>query len=134
MKRFIQATSILLLLALNGNFVYGEGIVDKNVRKATENLANTGKSLKFIFTKSKKAEKIIKDALAKIEEDCCEENFEAQNEIDNIKNDFLKCLDEKCHKYNLPIYNPKKPPLKVVVLNHINTLEEYLIENQKFPK
>ena len=86
---------------------------------------------KYILTPPKVAFKKIKNSLDQINNQCCEENFEQINELMKIKKDFEKCINKKCYKYILPVYNPFKPPLKVLVLSKLDIIDDFLLDNEK---
>ena len=86
------------------------GIVDLYPEKAKSNIVDTALATKYIFTSPKKAKKMIENGIAKIQSECCEENFTYKKDIDQIKNtlDLLNYLlslvdDKAIHEYNFEL-------------------------------
>jgi len=123
--------SLLLYLTILCFFVtktlFAESIIEKGKNTVVKNFNAT----KYILTPPKVAFKKIKNSLDQINNQCCEENFEQINELMKIKKDFEKCINKKCYKYILPVYNPFKPPLKVLVLSKLDIIDDFLLDNEK---
>ena len=123
--------SLLLYLTILCFFVtktlFAESIIEKGKNTVVKNFNAT----KYILTPPKVAFKKIKNSLDQINNQCCEENFEQINELMKIKKDFEKCINKKCYKYILPVYNPFKPPLKVLVLSKLDIIDDFLLNNEK---
>ena len=106
-------------------------ILSKEIKEATSTVKNTALVTKYIFTNPITVKKRINVSLARIENECCEENFQYLNDIKDIQENLQNCLDKKCQNFMLPLYNKDKPPLKVVVLKQIVLLDDLIIENEK---
>ena len=52
--------------------------------------------------------------------------------IIEIKETIEKCLSTKCQNKLIPIYVPKKPPLKLIAYKMNNEIEDLLFEHQNF--
>ena len=123
--------SLLLYLTILCFFLtktlFAETVIEKGKNTVVKNFNAT----KYILTPPKVAFKKIKNSLDQINNQCCEENFEQINELMKIKKDFEKCINKKCYKYILPVYNPFKPPLKVLVLSKLDIIDDFLLDNEK---
>ena len=123
--------SLLLYLTILCFFLtktlFAETVIEKGKNTVVKNFNAT----KYILTPPKVALKKIKNSLDQINNQCCEENFEQINELMKIKKDFEKCINKKCYKYILPVYNPFKPPLKVLVLSKLDIIDDFLLDNEK---
>ena len=123
--------SLLLYLTILCFFLtktlFAESVIEKSKNTVVKNFNAT----KYILTPPKVAFKKIKNSLDQINNQCCEENFEQINELMKIKKDFEKCINKKCYKYILPVYNPFKPPLKVLVLSKLDIIDDFLLDNEK---
>lgn len=123
--------SLLLYLTVLCFFLtktlFAESVIEKGKNTVVKNFNAT----KYILTPPKVAFKKIKNSLDQINNQCCEENFEQINELMKIKKDFEKCINKKCYKYILPVYNPFKPPLKVLVLSKLDIIDDFLLDNEK---
>lgn len=123
--------SLLLYLTVLCFFLtktlFAESVIEKGKNTVVKNFNAT----KYILTPPKVAFKKIKNSLNQINNQCCEENFEQINELMKIKKDFEKCINKKCYKYILPVYNPFKPPLKVLVLSKLDIIDDFLLDNEK---
>ena len=104
-----------------------ENVVDKSKKTLVKNFNAT----KFILTPPKIALKRMNSTLDQINNDCCENNFEEIDELKKIKKQIDKCIKANCQKYVIPIYNPFKPPLKVVVLSQLDVVNDLLLSNEK---
>ena len=83
------------------------------------------------MTPPKSAKKIIEDSIAKIQAECCEENFKYQKDLNEIKSNLEDCINKKCQNYMIPLFNVKKPPAKVLVLRQVELIDDLLMENEK---
>ena len=124
--KFFLVTFFLLLSNTTSS-----NIVSKEIEGAKTTIIDTFLATKYILSNPKTVKNKIDEALTNIENECCEENFEYKNDINEIKNNLQNCLQEKCQNFILPVYNKDKPPLKVVVLTQINLLDDLFIENEK---
>ena len=94
-------------------------ILNKEIEEAKSTVKDTALVTKYIFTNPITVKKRINVALARIENECCEENFQYLNDIKDIQENLQNCLNKKCQNFMLPLYKKDKPPLKVVVLKQI---------------
>jgi hypothetical protein len=106
-------------------------ILNKEIEGAKTTVKDTALVTKYIFTNPITVKKRINVALARIENECCEENFQYLNDIKDIQENLQNCLNKKCQNFMLPLYKKDKPPLKVVVLKQIVLLDDLIIENEK---
>ena len=125
----------LLILIFQYFFIFTtnafSNILSKEIKEATSTVKDTALVTKYIFTNPITVKKRINVSLARIENECCEENFQYLNDIKDIQENLQNCLDKKCQNFMLPLYNKDKPPLKVVVLKQIALLDDLIIENEK---
>ena len=78
----------------------------------------------------KKNKQILDAALAKINSDCCSENFEKKTKVLEIKNSIDNCIAEKCFE-NTYLFWIFEKPQKLIVLNQIDELDNLLLLNEK---
>ena len=128
MKCLILTTLTLFLLSVNS---FSQDIITKQIDNVKKSLTDTANSSKFILTPPKTAKNKITKSLSKINSECCEENFKYKKDLIEIKNVFESCLSKKCQNYMIPLFNVKKPPLKIIALRQINLVDDLLIENEK---
>ena len=72
------------------------------------------KEKKYLFASPKKTKKIFESTITRINNECCDEDFPEKKRIIEIKETIEKCLSTKCQNKLIPIYVPKKPPLKLI--------------------
>ena len=126
--------SVILTLIITVFFLFNisnANTVTNEVTKAKEALKDTISAQKYIYRSSKKSKKQIQDGIKKIETECCELNFNQVDEINKIKSNLEKCLNDECHKYNMGFFNRKKPPLKLIVLRELELIDDILMANEK---
>ena len=124
MKIFLLYFSSFFLIIFNTNS-YG------NTDKTKEFILDRTKATKLLLTPPNIVKKKISDAFTKIENECCEDNFEKSIRINEIEDNLKKCLDKKCHAFVLPIYSKKKLPLKLIVMREMEELDDLIIENEE---
>lgn len=90
------------------------------------------KEKKYLFASPKTTKKIFESTIARINNDCCDEDFPKKKRIIEIKETIEKCLSTKCQNKLIPIYVPKKPPLKLIAYKMNNEIEDLLFEHQNF--
>ena len=90
------------------------------------------KNQKYLMTPPKTAKRIFNDHLKKIESECCEDDYPKKNEINSIKNILEDCLNKNCHKKLIPLYDPKKPPLKILAFKESLKLDDLILDHEKF--
>ena len=128
MKSIFLTTLALLFFNISA---FSEDIVTKEINKTKKSLINTATTTKYILTPPKSAKKIIEDSIAKIQAECCEENFKYQKDLNEIKSNLEDCINKKCQNYMIPLFNVKKPPAKVLVLRQVKLIDDLLMENEK---
>tara|TARA_B110000503_G_C7088199_1_gene388245 strand:+ start:449 stop:1129 length:681 start_codon:yes stop_codon:yes gene_type:complete len=128
MKSIFLTTLALLFFNISA---FSEDIVTKEINKTKKSLINTATTTKYILTPPKSAKKIIEDSIAKIQAECCEENFKYQKDLNEIKSNLEDCINKKCQNYMIPLFNVKKPPAKVLVLRQVELIDDLLMENEK---
>jgi len=102
-----------------------------NTDKTKEFISDRTKATKLLLTPPNIVKKKISDAISKVENECCEDNFKKTFRINEIKNNLQNCLDKKCHAFVLPIYTKKKLPLKLIVMREMEELDDLIIENEE---
>ena len=126
MKNVIQ---LFIFVILFGNF---------SVAKSTEQpRIDVGQFLKleshkYILTAPKKARSIFQSSIDKINNECCDDSFPKKNKVEEIKTILEDCLDSNCEKRMIPIFDPKKPPKKILAFRSIQELDNLILENEKF--
>ena len=116
-------------------FSYSQFLIAEEAKVDVIDLLNLGKQFentKIILTPIKKTQSILKSSIAKIDNECCDENFPKKNEITEIKSILQDCLDTNCGKYMLPLFNKKNPPAKLIALKLVNKIDDLILENQNF--
>ena len=116
-------------------FSYSQFLIAEEAKVDVIDLLNLGKQFentKIILTPIKKTQSILKSSIAKIDNECCDENFPKKNEITEIKSILQDCLDTNCGKYMLPVFSKKKPPAKLIALRLVNKIDDLILENQNF--
>ena len=58
--------------------------------------------------------------------------IQKKNEIYSIKNILEDCLNNNCQNKLIPIYDPKKPPLKIVAFTESEKIENLILDHEKF--
>tara|TARA_B100000989_G_C19440328_1_gene427011 strand:+ start:159 stop:839 length:681 start_codon:yes stop_codon:yes gene_type:complete len=127
MNKVILTTLTLIFISINSA---SAEFIKKEINKVKDSLTNTALSSKLALTPPKKAKTLIEDALAKINSECCEENFKYKNDIIEIKKIFEECLNKKCQNFMVPLINPKKPPKKIIALKRVNLVDDLILENE----
>jgi hypothetical protein len=124
MSKVLQYLLLFFFISLFPNKLYSADSISDKAKKVA-------KSTKYILIPPKIAKRKMEKALNEINTECCEVNFSLKEEIIEIKNNLQKCLNKKCYTFMIPLYNKKKPPLKLIVINSINKIDDLLFENQK---
>ena len=135
MKNIFQVLILAnLLIFLNVN-------ADENKKLTEQPSIDLGKvvkldkafeNTKFIVSTPKKTRAIFEENIKKINSECCDKEFPRKQELEKIKNALQDCLDVACEKYSLPIFNPDKPPKKLVGYRYIQLIDDLLMENENF--
>ena len=125
-KKILQAIFILLFI---NSF--------SHLKSAEQPRIDVGQFLKleshkYILTAPKKARSIFQSSIDKINNECCDEGFPKKNRVEEIKNILEDCLNTNCEKRVLPIFDPKKPPKKILTFRSIQELDNLILENEKF--
>ena len=55
-----------------------------------------------------------------------------KEEIYSIKNILEDCLNSKCQNKLIPIYDPKKPPLKILAFKESQKIDNLILDHEKF--
>lgn len=90
------------------------------------------KEKKYLFASPKTTKKIFESTITRINNECCDEDFPEKKRIVEIKETLEKCLSTKCQNKLIPIYVPKKPPLKLIAYKMNNEIDDLLFEHQNF--
>ena len=81
--------------------------------------------LKKLMMGGKKNKALIDSALARIEKECCSNQFQDKAKVEKIKKSLEKCLENKCHNKTYLMWAIKRPR-KLIVLNQIDELDVLL--------
>ena len=124
MKSLIQAIiSSLILCAATSSFA------DESKNKEKQRIKT--QNMKFMIIVPSKSLSLIEEGIDKINQNCCEDNFNKKDEVMEIKNILEKCLSDKCHENTMPIYFKKIPPLKAIAMRELTQIDNLISENEK---
>lgn len=132
MYRLIQATVFFTLFIF-----FSANSVETGTEKKGDSTLDLGKIIKlenqkFLMTPPKTAKKIFEEYLEIIKTECCEDDYPQKDKIISIKNILEDCLNSNCQNKLIPIYDPKKPPLKILVFKEGQKLDNLILEHEKF--
>ena len=122
MKSCIQVIISLFILCMTTPGFTDEAKIKEKQLIRTQNV-------KFLLITPEKSLALIESGISKINQDCCEENFDKKDEIIEIKNILENCLSAKCHENTMPVYF-KKIPLKAIVMRKLNLIDNLILENE----
>ena len=88
-------------------------------------------NMKFMIITPIKSLSLIEGGIDKINQNCCEDNFDKKDEVTEIKNILEKCLSDKCHENMIPIYFKKIPPLKAIAMRELTQIDNLILENER---
>ena len=131
MKNFKTFFLTAAVLAFMNSNAFSEDVLTKEINKAKASIANTAVATKYILTSPNKAKQLITDSIAKIDSDCCEENFIYKKNLEEIKNNLESCIDKKCQNFMIPLYTKKKLPQKLVALRQVKLIDDLLNKNER---
>ena len=124
MKSLIQVIISSLILCVATSSFADEAENKEKQRIKTQNM-------KFMIITPVKSLSLIEGGIAKINQNCCEDNFDKKDEVTEIKNILEKCLSDKCHENTMPIYFKKIPPLKAIAMRELTQIDNLILENEK---
>ena len=124
MKSLIQVIISSLILCVATSSFADEAENTEKQRIKTQNM-------KFMIITPVKSLSLIQGGIAKINQNCCEDNFDKKDEVTEIKNILEKCLSDKCHENMIPIYFKKIPPLKAIAMRELTQIDNLILENEK---
>ena len=124
MKSLIQVIISSLILCVATSSFADEAENTEKQRIKTQNM-------KFMIITPVKSLSLIEGGIAKINQNCCEDNFDKKDEVTEIKNILEKCLSDKCHENTIPIYFKKIPPLKAIAMRELTQIDNLILENEK---
>jgi len=129
--RFVSLLSLIKPLIIVCFILFTVVSPDKSFaeKKQTKNILKYLENTKNLLGSPKKMEKKLNVIIAKISEECCEDNFEGKVRLNEIKDNMLNCLAENCHGRKVLLLQKKKP--KLIVLKEIDEAEELLLANLK---
>ena len=124
MKSLVQVILTLFILCFATSSFADEAENKEKQRIKTQNM-------KFMIITPIKSLALIEEGIDKINQNCCEDNFDKKDEIIEIKNILENCLSDKCHENTMPIYFKKTPPLKATAMRQLKIIDNLILENQK---
>ena len=124
MKSLIQVIISSLIFCVATSSFSDEAENKEKQRIKTQNM-------KFMIITPVKSLSLIEGGIAKINQNCCEDNFDKKDEFMKIKNILEKCLSDKCHENMIPIYFKKIPPLKAIAMRELTQIDKLILENEK---
>ena len=132
MYRLIQATVFLTFFIF-----FTANSVETGTEKKGNSTLDLGKIVKlenqkFLIIPPKTAKKIFEGHLETINTECCEDDYPQKEEIYSIKNILEDCLNSKCQNKLIPIYDPKKPPLKILAFKESQKIDNLILDHEKF--
>ena len=128
MIRLIQATVFLAFFIF-----FTANSVETGTEKKGNSTLDLGKMIKlenqkFLMTPPKTTKKIFNEHLETINAQCCDDDYSRKEEIYSIKNILEDCLNSNCQNKLIPIYDPKKPPLKILAFKEIKKLDSLILD------
>lgn len=124
MKSLIQVIiSSLILCVATSSFA------DETENKEKQSIKT--QNMKFMIITPIKSLSLIEGGIDKINQNCCEDNFDKKDKIMEIKNILEKCLSDKCHENTMPIYFKKIPPFKAIAMRELTQIDNLILENEK---
>jgi len=93
-------------------------------------LSERAEVLRLMTTSKKESIKLFSNTISKINNECCEENFNKKNKILEIKDNLEKCLADKCWDLYLIVLHMSWPN-KAIALKQVNEIDELLLENHE---
>ena len=124
MKSLIQVIISSLILCVATSSFADEAENTEKQRIKTQNM-------KFMIIAPVKSLSLIEGGIDKINQNCCEDNFDKKDEIIEIKNILENCLSDKCHENTMAIYFKKTPPLKATAMRQLKIIDNLILENEK---
>ena len=124
MKSLVQVILSVFMLCVVTASLADEAENKKKQQIKTQNV-------KFILIGPSRALKLIENGINKLNQNCCEDNFDKKDEFMKIKNILEKCLSDKCHEYTMPIYFKKIPPLKAIAMRKLTQIDNLILENEE---
>ena len=123
MKSLIQVIISSLILCVATSSFADEAENKEKQRIKTQNM-------KFMIIAPVKSLSLIEGGIAKINQNCCEDNFDKKDEFTKIKNTLEKCLSTKCYLNTIPIYIAK-PPLKAIAMRELTKIDNLILDNEE---
>jgi hypothetical protein len=124
MKSYVQVVLTSLILCVATSSFADEAEMKKKQQIKAQNM-------KFILINPIKSLSLIEEGIDKINQNCCEDNFDKKDEIIEIKNILENCLSDKCHENTMAIYFKKTPPLKATAMRQLKIIDNLILENEK---
>jgi len=124
MKSLIQVIISSLIFCVATSSFSDEAENKEKQRIKTQNM-------KFMIITPVKSLSLIEGGIAKINQNCCEDNFDKKDEVTKIKNILEKCLSDKCHENTMPIWLKKIPPFKAIAMRELTQIDNLILENEK---
>ena len=122
MKSYVQVVLTSLILCVATSSFADEAEMKKKQQIKAQNM-------KFILINPIKSLSLIEEGIDKINQNCCEDNFDKKDEIIEIKNILENCLSAKCYENIMPVYF-KKIPLKAIAMRKLNLIDNLILENE----
>ena len=124
MKSLVQVILTLFILCFATSSFADEAENKEKQRIKTQNM-------KFMIINPIKSLALIEEGIDKINQNCCEDNFDKKGEFMKIKNILEKCLSDKCHENTMPIYFKKTPPPKATAMRKLTQIDNLILENEE---
>ena len=124
MKSLVQVILAIFILCFTTSSFANEA-------KITEKQKIKMQNMKFLIIMPIKSLAMIEAGIDKINQNCCEDNFDKKDEFMKIKNILEKCLSDKCYENTMPIYFKKTPPPKVIVMRKLAQIDNLILENEE---
>ena len=124
MKSLIQVIITSFILCIATSSFANEVEIKEKQKIRTQNM-------KFLMIMPSKSLAMIEEGIDKINQNCCEDNFDKKDEIMEIKNILEKCLSNKCHENTMAIYFKKIPPLKAIAMRELTQIDNLILENEE---
>jgi len=138
-NKFYIVVCCVLLTIVTGSLTSMSFADTKKTTNPLRELSIYNLNMAKLQTSKKEMEALLNETFNKISEECCENNFEGRERLLEIKDNIEKCLNSsdkkilkipKCFQKPL-LYNPKKKPLKLLLLESVDESKELLLKNSR---
>mgnify|MGYP001306414870 FL=1 len=130
--KYVYQLSILIIFSLSISIARADDTKEINQPRIEVGKLLKIKNVKYLMTAPNTSSKIFKKAINKIDNECCEEDYPDRKKVLEIQKILKECINSKCQNAMIPIFDPKKPPKKLIAFQSLENLEDLILGNQKF--